>query len=82
MGMKRPGRVVAQHAGLSCAAEGQQEQRICPNHLVGLHSRQGPRGLHLQGFLPRLLNLKKHVNRLRLKKSKRTVRCSKLRVFE
>lgn len=50
--MKGPRRVVAQHAGLCSAAEGQQEQGVCPNHLVGLHCGQRPRGFHLQGLFP------------------------------
>lgn len=49
--------MVAQHARLSGTAQRQQEQRICPNHLVGLHRGQRPWSLHLQRFLPRLLYL-------------------------
>ena len=57
--MQRPGGVVAQHAGLGGATQRQQEERVGPDHLVGLHGGQGPRGLHLQGLLPRLLHLGK-----------------------
>lgn len=71
--MQGPRRVVAQHAGLGGAAEGQQEQSVGPDHLVGLHSGQRPWGLHLQRFFPRLLHLARHmqigIGSSRLKKS-------------
>lgn len=52
---------MAQHAGLCSTAEGQQEQSVRPDHLVGLHSGQRPWGLHLQRFLPGLLHLAKNM---------------------
>lgn len=67
LGVKGPGRVVAQHAGLGRAAEGQQEEGVGPDHLVGLHGGQRPGRFHLQGLFPRLLHLQDH--RLRLKQN-------------
>lgn len=48
---------MAQHAGLCSTAEWQQEQSVCSNHLMGLHSGQCPWGFHLERFFPWLLNL-------------------------
>lgn len=64
LGVRRPRGVVAEHAGFCCTAERQQEQSVCPDHLVGLHSGEGPRGLHLQRLFSRLLNLVGKTSRL------------------
>lgn len=48
---------MAKHTGLSSTAERKQEQSVCPNYLVGLHSGQRPRSFHLQRFFPGLLHL-------------------------
>lgn len=49
--------MVAQDAGLGRAAQGQQEEGVGFNHLVGLHGGQGTRGLHLHRLPPGLLDL-------------------------
>lgn len=56
------GWVVAQHAGFSCTAQGQQKQGIGTDHLVSLHGGKCSRSFHLQRLLPGLFYLKKKKN--------------------